>query len=269
MRDTIFLQTQITCNIKNADSTTMGEKYGSMDADLFETAIQDSRKNNPVQYSNKGENRFLRSITTMCGKLPHSNEACMEARRVYFSFLMKFGIPAIFLTITPDDLRSFRIVVYALSPEKVTVYGQVDTESFSESDILAEFNIRREARVQHPGLCAEEYQRLMQLVIKHFFNWDTKTKKRMGTGLFGDVLAWCLATEEQGRKSLHGHYLLYIKNWNQVMNVLQQNKDEIPCMGRLTYEDAHQDAKKMLANSCSARLFSDFEVTKPLSEVLS
>jgi hypothetical protein len=266
MRDKIFLQTQITCNIKNADTTTMGEKFGEMDAEQFEKAIQDSRNNRPVQFSSKPENQFLRSITAMCGKLPHSNEACMEARRLYFSYLMKFGIPALFLTITPDDFRSFRIVVYTLSPEKVTSYGQVDTQSFSESDILADFNIRREARVQHPGLCAEEYQRLMQLVIKHFFNWDTKTKKSKGTGLFGEVLAWCLATEEQGRKSLHGHYLVYIKQWNRVMNILQRKQDETPSTGDWTLWDANRCAKAMFKNACSARLFSDFEVGKPLSE---
>jgi hypothetical protein len=40
---------------------------------------------------------------------------------------------------------------------------------FSESEILLQFNVRREARVQHPGLCSEEYQRMMELVIKHLF----------------------------------------------------------------------------------------------------
>ena len=92
---------------------------------------------------------------------------------------MQFGIPAIFLTITPDDLRSFRVVVYSLSPQKVNAYGEVDLKTFSESDIMTDFNVRREARVQHPGLCAEEYQRIMGLVIKHFFKWDTKTKKAL------------------------------------------------------------------------------------------
>ena len=266
MRDMIFLQTQITCNMKHSDTTTWGEKYGCMDAEKFEIAIHDARKNKSVQYSNKAENQFLRSIKSMCGKLPHSNEACLDARRIYFSFLMKFGIPAIFLTITPDDLRSFRIVVYALSPEKVTTYGQVDTQSFSESDILTDFNVRREARVQHPGLCAEEYQRIMSLVIKHLFNWDTKTKKRIGTGLFGDVLAWCLATEEQGRKSLHGHYLVYIENWNRVMNILQRKRDETESTGDWKIFDANRDAKAMFVNACSARLFTDFQIGKPLAE---
>jgi hypothetical protein len=141
MRDKIFLQTQIVCNIKNADSTSMGEKYGSMTVDQFENAIQHAKKNKSIQYSNTGENQFLRSIKSMCGKLPHSNEACLEARRSYFSFLMKFGILAIFLTITPDDLRSFRVVIYSLSPHKVTAYGEVDPKIFFEADIWMDFNV--------------------------------------------------------------------------------------------------------------------------------
>jgi hypothetical protein len=265
MKDTIFLQTQMFCNTKSSETTTMGEKYGTMTPDKLEKAIQDSRNNRSIQYSNSSEHQFLRSIKSTCGKLPHSNEACLDARRIYFSFLMKFGIPAIFLTITPDDTRSFRVVVYSLSPNKVSAYGEVDPKTFSESDILSDFNIRREARVQHPGLCAEEYQRLMELVIKHLFNWDIEKQKSNGMGLFGEVKAWCLATEEQGRKSLHGHYLVYIKNWNRVMNILQRKKDESIHNGNWKYADAHNDAKKLFANACSARLFSDFEVSKPLS----
>ena len=150
----------------------------------------------------------------------------MEARRIYFSFLMKFGIPAIFLTITPDDLRNFRIVVYSFPPDKVSLCGEVDPKTLSECDILTDFNVRRETRSQHPGLCAEEYQRMMELVTKHLFNWDTKTQTSKGVGLIGELLAWCLATEEQGRKSLHGHFLLFMKRWNQVMNILQGVKDQ-------------------------------------------
>jgi hypothetical protein len=94
----------------------------------------------------------------------------MEARLLHFSFLMKLGIPAVFLTITPDDLRTLRIVAYSLLPDKVSLYRKVDPKMLSERDILTDFNVRRETRSQHPGLCAEEYQHMMKLVIKHLFN---------------------------------------------------------------------------------------------------
>jgi hypothetical protein len=93
--------------VKSSATTAMGEKYGTMSPDKLEKAIQDARQNRSCQYSNTAEHQFLRSINSGCAKLPRSNEACVEARRLYFSFLMKFGIPAVFLTITPDDLRNF------------------------------------------------------------------------------------------------------------------------------------------------------------------
>ena len=170
------------------------------------------------------------------------------------------------MTITPDDLRNFRVVVYSLSPHKVTAFGEVDSKTFSETDILIDFNVRREARVEHPGFCAEEYQRMMELVIRHLFNWDTETQKSNGMGLFGIISAWCLATEEQGRKSLHGHYLLYVEDWNRVMNILQRRKDEVRAVGSWTFVSATHDAKAMLVNACSVQLFSDFKVNEPLAE---
>jgi hypothetical protein len=120
MKDTIFLQTKMFCNVKSSATTAMGEKYGTMSPDKLEKAIQDDGQNRSCQYSNTAEHQFLQSINSGCGKLPHSNKACVEARRLYFSFLMKFGIPAVFLTITPDDLRNFRIIVYSLPPDKVS-----------------------------------------------------------------------------------------------------------------------------------------------------
>ena len=44
MRDKIFLQTQIVCNIKNAESTSLGEKYGSMTVDQFKMQFNTIKK---------------------------------------------------------------------------------------------------------------------------------------------------------------------------------------------------------------------------------
>ena len=103
----------------------------------------------------------------------------MEARRKYFSFLMMFGMPAIFLTINPNDLWNYRIVVYALVGKECTS-GSVDQNKLSEDDIVADFKIRKDVRLNHPGLCAEEYEHIVGLVIKHLFNWDMDKQKSNG-----------------------------------------------------------------------------------------
>jgi hypothetical protein len=106
---------------------------------------------------------------------------------------------------------------------------------------------------------------MIELVIRHLSNWDIETQKSKGVGWFTTILAWCLATEEEGQKSLHGHYLLYMENRNQVMNILQQMKNEDSAVGSWTLTDATHNAKAMFVNACSAQLLSDFEVRKPLS----
>ena len=96
------------------------------------------------------------------------------------------------------------------------------------------------------------------------FNWDSKTQTSKGVGIFGELLAWCLATEEQGRKSLHGHYLVFIKNWNQIMNRLQRVKNQTNLPDPLPYHHASRDALALFANACSSRLYSDFDPGGPL-----
>jgi hypothetical protein len=93
---------------------------------------------------------------------------------------------------------------------------------------LADFKFRSECRVKHPGLCAEEYETIMELVIKHLVGWDDELGSSNGEGgIFGKPEAYAVATEEQGRKTLHMHILVWIKNWNALlMRLLRRRKAE-------------------------------------------
>ena len=261
MKEQIFKNTKMHCNVKCSDNTTMGEKFGCMTGNQLEKAIFDVRNKFSVQHSMSPEHQYLKSIKASCGNLPHSNEATMEARRLYFCYLVKFGLPSIFLTVTPDDLRNFRIVVYSLSGIE-GMGGKVDVNKLTDNQIIADFKLRSELRVKHPGLCAEEYEHIVKLVIKHLFNWDTEEQKSNGKGLFAEILAFTLATEEQGRKTLHGHFLLFVKGWKQILNVLQNGNEN-----SMENKAARKSAKAFFANACSARLFADFENGKPLDEI--
>ena len=150
-------------------------------------------------------------------------------------------------------------------------FNNWDQEKLSDQDILVDFTIQCDARFNNPGLCAEEYSRIIELVIKHFFNWDVQNQKSNGVGMFGELLAWCLATEEQGRKTLHGHFLLFIKDWIRILAVLQKQQDEqrLPDDERredtvLKYDEAVRKTKHFYESVCSARLFADFEPGKVL-----
>ena len=144
-------------------------------------------------------------------------------------------------------------------------------KQFSDSDIVSKYKIQREAHFDFPGICAEEYQCIMDLIIKHLFNWDCTKQESNGIGIFSELLAWCLATEEQGRKCLHGHYLVFIKNWQHVLNGLQLrmpleiNGQSIPFNGPGPYSISRR-AKDFYSNCCSSHVFADFELHCPLSE---
>ena len=268
MKDLLFLKCRIFCNAKFSENVRMGEKYGSMTANQLERAICKARLH-PGSHSLQKEtgNRFLNSVYAGCRLLPHSNEATRTARQTYFSYCIAFGLPCIFLTITPDDLRNFRLVVYSLVEGKF-VSGMENVNQLSDDQILIDFKVRTEVRFQHPGLCAEEYHRIVNLVIKHLFNWDMENQKSNGMGLFAEIDAFCLATEEQGRKTLHGHFLIFVKNWNQVLTVLQhQGRNNDHLADALSLSSAIIQSKAFYANACSAQLFSDFDDNGPLNQV--
>ena len=259
LKESVFQSTRVFCCLKHADGSNMANQYGSMTANDLRVAIQAARKKHGSQHSTKASNRFLKSISASCAALPHSNESAKNARRVYFSFLIHCGLPAIFLTVTPDDGRDFRIVLHA-NAKKVFSFGENDIASVTDNETLADFKLRQRVRESHPGLCAEEHQRIVHLVIKHLFAWDEEKQCSVGKGIFGELEAWCLATEEQGRKTLHGHFLLFIKNWNEVSSELQNFKHGV------SFSQAKKQIKTFFNNVCSAQLFSEFGPSKPLSE---
>ena len=94
------------------------------------------------RFSTRLENQFLSSINATCRNLPHTNEALLDARKIYFSYLMQFGLPAVFLTITPNDQHKYRIVLYALSASEHAALPNVISANLSNEQIIHEYKIR-------------------------------------------------------------------------------------------------------------------------------
>jgi hypothetical protein len=74
-----------------------------------------------------------------------------------------------------------------------------------EEDCLADFVLRKDARLNNLGACSLEFQSFMQILTEHMLKWDTKTKTSTGKGILGAVQAFASADEEQGQKTLHRH----------------------------------------------------------------
>ncbi len=74
-----------------------------------------------------------------------------------------------------------------------------------EEDCLADFVLRKDARLNNPGAYSFEIQSVMQILTEHMLKWDTKTKTSTGKVIFGTVWAFASTDEEQGQKILHQH----------------------------------------------------------------
>ena len=71
----------------------------------------------------------------------------------------------------------------------------------SEEDCIADFVLRKDA----------EFQSVMQILTECLLRWDTKTQTAKGKGILGTVVAFAGADEEQGRKTLHQHWQIWVK----------------------------------------------------------
>ena len=94
----------------------------------------------------------------------------------------------------------------------------------SEEDCIADFIIRKETRLKYPGACSLEFQSVMDIFTTILLKWDCKTKTSTGVGILGTVRAFFAADEEQGRKTLHRHWQIWIEEMNQSLrNALFDN----------------------------------------------
>ena len=87
------------------------------------------------------------------------------------------------------------------------------------SNCMLDLNLRKTQRLQYPGACSLVYQHLMQIVIECLFGWSKKTQSGR-TGILGKVQAFARADEEQGRKTLHGHWQIWIEDFNKCRDKL-------------------------------------------------
>ena len=94
-------------------------------------------------------------------------------------------------------------------------------EDLSPLDRTLEMDRLNAIRVQYPGLCAFNFECLLDLVLEHLVG-DNDHKE----GIFGQMTAYGVGVEEQGRKTLHGHILVFTKEWNYILkSLLSSNKE--------------------------------------------
>lgn len=90
---------------------------------------------------------------------------------------------------------------------------------------MIDFEFRKKTRLRYPGACSLEYQSIIQIVLECLFQWDPKQQKAKGPGIFGTLLLFAPADEEQGRLTLHRHWQLWTKEIDQTLRRNLFHKD--------------------------------------------
>ena len=85
---------------------------------------------------------------------------------------------------------------------------------------------RKHIRANYPGACSLEYQNVMDVVKTVLVGWNNK-KKEGSRGLFGIPSAYTDGCEEQGRKTLHYHMTIFVKNFNTIRNAMLSSNPNI------------------------------------------
>ena len=155
--------------------------------------------------------KIIQKIKSCTGSMEHTTASAKKNRSRVLGMAAYCGLSSVMFTVSPDDRMNLRIRIYSRPGENINL------PSMEDDVLLTDFVIDcQEIRTKYPGLCAIDFQNVLNIVIEDIIGFDNKNNK----GLFGVVEAYCSAVEEQGRKTLHTHILLWLKYWTKLMNML-------------------------------------------------
>jgi hypothetical protein len=159
--------------------------------------------------------KFLSAVDACAASLPHTREAAKKARAKAETLQHHFGIGAIFLTLTFDDENSLLMQIF-----HGEIIDDLDDVSGLSDEELAHRSYRREQlRINYPGLAALNFKMLLEVIFQEVVGWDIRTKKPTNEpGYFGKCEAFTFSVEEQGRKTLHVHCILWIEGYQKMLD---------------------------------------------------
>ena len=127
--------------------------------------------------------------------MSHTEEAAKAARQKMLALAFHFGVPSLMFTISPSSLFSFRIkIMCSWAPDT----GNIPNIS-SDDNVLNEFAINLEKlSLKYPGIAAIDFENIISITIHHLLKYGSAKP-----GLFGEILSYTFAVEEQNHGELH------------------------------------------------------------------
>ena len=123
--------------------------------------------------------RLINTLKGTSRSSGYSKESAKFHRRQHWALCDYFGLPAVFLTITPCDECTFRVRLFADAGNPQVLPKLVeDPFSIEATEICdADFKLRSKQRTMYPGACALVYESLMQIVIECLLGWNSEEQR--------------------------------------------------------------------------------------------
>jgi PIF1-like helicase/Helitron helicase-like domain at N-terminus len=163
---------------------------------------------------------FLNSVQTVKRNMAHTNASAQTAQAKFLSLTHHFGCPKALFTVSFDDSLDIRIL--AMSGKEDAISWIASLDSLSSNEVAKEMDLLNAVRCKYPGLCALNFEYLLGVVLEHIVG-----ENDLRTGIFGTLSAYGLAVEEQGRKTLHCHILVYTTDWNTTLRDLHASNSNL------------------------------------------
>lgn len=159
---------------------------------------------------------FFTTVDLASRPIQHSQAAAHRNRNDMYAAHKSNGKADIWLTITPRDDLSHLVVSY----------GKGFEEGAAKSFELPSENFRLPMLAERPVAAELYFERVFNIVFDRVIGWDQKNHQaRPEGGIFGRARAWARTIEEQGRKTLHMHILLWLENHQDLEMQLDKMKN--------------------------------------------
>ena len=213
-----------------------GEEFAQLCSDEEFRRGLEQHSANPETRDAKALAKKCRKFIHMAGaKVPYSPAERNEALSKMYSMTYRYGIPSVFLTISPDDIGSPLVLRWAMNfsnnnsfPATGEQYGE-DFSAFFDAVARGEAsyatipiaNEHRGSRLKklvtdNPVAAALVYRQIMEVVLEELLGISPEHKIRKTVplqsrpkGIFGTTTATFAVTEVQARQSLHGHMAIW------------------------------------------------------------
>jgi hypothetical protein len=186
------------------------DKIAELTGEEVSVELERRNSNNYGRHHHDEASKFISLINCMTRALPHTEAASKKGRGDILSMQVALGVPQIFFTASPPDNNSMIICVYG------GIQCQNLPKEITEEYLKEKCKERSILRFKYPGLSTLNFEIILDILLREVVGWNPGL-----SGYFGKPKAHFYSVEEQSRKTLHVHMLIWLHDDPLLVNMIE------------------------------------------------